>query len=154
NQNNIPFLALNISFFMFFHVMPCDDGNLEFYRNLYNTLGPETVLKIAIFNELAADHPTAWRTGLSINDMAAFHCVDKEWNKICKGYVKEPRQEIVEKYKNHFTIIPSTLSFNKYDDWCCITTKNELLVGNINEQIPHSMAAIRPTKELHIQSLD
>jgi len=139
--------------------MPCDNGNLEFYRSLYNTLGPKTVLKFTIFNDQFAECSTVWRTGLSINDIAAFHCVDKEWNGICKEYVGKQRQQIVEKCKNYYTIRPSTLIFNAHQAWCCLAKQNEddvdmLLTGTVNEKFPHEMRCIRFTANLHIRSLD
>lgn len=158
NKSSILFFSLIVTSFSFFCTRPCNDDNrIQACAALYEHLAPRELLKRAIFNEGHAEHPTmyAWKTGLSINDIVAYQHVSKEWNAICKEYVNGPRQAIVEKYKNDFAIIPSTLLFNKYGDWCCVTKNaNKWLTGNVHQNIPRHINSLRPTKQLHIRSLD
>lgn len=101
---------------------------------MYNILGPEKVIKLALFNDPATED-SAWRTGLSTVDLAAWHCVDTEWNQICKKYIGKSYQKIIEKYGNTLNLQKSTLLFNEYKQWCCLTPykngkKRHIVFGN------------------------
>lgn len=157
NKNNLLFFALMVALCSFFYTKSCnDDTRFHAYRVAYKQLGPRELIKRAIFNEGHAENPTAWawKTGLSINDIVAYQHVNKEWNTICKEFVDAARKPIIKKYKDHFTIIPSTLIFNKYGDWCCVTKNIALLMGNIGKDVPQNIQLLKPTKNFHIRSLD